>query len=602
MASVLVAAVLASLASPGMRQEGELVDVDRQVLKELTAVRETPRAVFHWRPGAIDEKVLAEDIEANVEALAALEKMLAMRYRGRVHVFLHADGAELKRLTGSGAVAFSTGTVSVHQPHAFRGVHEFVHIYALQFERGSDTAGPDLFTTEGLATWLAESDEGVPIHAWAAAYASVGMLPSIPDLRRTFPQGAGSRVHSYHVAGSFVGLLVERFGIAKVKRWYVDSSEAHQYFGKGLTQLAREWNEFLAGFKLDPEHERHVLKKLGFGGEAMPAAWASARATPLFDGKSLAGLTPEDASKWSVNDGVLIGTNEAPWTHLATEKSFGQTVGVRAKLRLASGNAIKLRVNGTKEAILATWSSYVSNGEDFDGNAHTKIPVGQWVELVVADEMGRARVYLDGKSVFDVSGAWADASAGSLALGVEKGVVELKEWVSFDPSEPMPAAWASAKATPLFDGKSLAGLTPEDASKWSVKDGVLIGTNDAPWTFLATEKSFDETIGVRAKLRLASGDALCLRVNGRKGAILATWSSYASSGEGWAGNAGTKIALGQWVELVVVNDGGRARVYLDGKCLFDMDGAWSDAGTGSLAVGVEKGVVELKDWVSFAPR
>jgi hypothetical protein len=599
---LLVAAAFAFLAAPGTRQEGELVELDRKVLVELTAVRETPRVVFHWRPGSIDEKALAQDVEANVAALASLEKTLAMRYRGRVHVFLYADGAELKRLTGSGAVAFSTGTVSVHQPHGFRGVHEFVHIYAMQFDRGPDTAGPDLFTTEGLATWLAESDEGVSIHAWAAAYSRFGKLPAIPDLRSTFPQGAGSRVHPYHVAGSFVGFLVERFGIAKVKRWYVDSCEAHQYFGKGLTQLVREWNEFLAGFALDAKDEGHVLKKLGFGVEPMPDAWASAKSTPIFDGRSLAGLAPEDASKWSVKDGVLIGKNDEPWTHLATEKSFGQTVGVRAKLRLASGNAIKLRVNGTKEAILATWASYVSSGEDYDGNGHTKIPVGQWVELVVVDEMGRARVYLDGKSVFDMDGAWADAGAGSLALGVEKGVVEVREWVSFDPGEPMPAAWVSAKTTPLFDGKSLTGLTPEDPSKWSVRDGVLIGKNDAPWTFLATEKSFEKTIGVRARLRLASGDALCLRVNGKKAAILATWSSYVSSGEDWAGNAGTKIAVGQWVDLVVVNDGGRARVYLDGKNLFDMGGAWADAGAGSLAVGVEKGVVELKEWVSFAPR
>src|SRR5262249_42248959 len=163
-----------------------------------------------------------------------------------------------------------------------------------------------------------------------------------------------------HVAGSFVGFLLERFGMAKVKRWYVDSSEAHAYFGEGMAKLEREWREYLRRYALAPEHEHHVMERLGITGEPMPAAWAKAATTPLFDGKSLSGLTPEDAAKWRVQDGVLVGTNDAPWTHLATAKTFGAAVGVRAKLRLASGNALKLRVNGTREAIFAAWSSYLS--------------------------------------------------------------------------------------------------------------------------------------------------------------------------------------------------------------------------------------------------
>jgi hypothetical protein len=420
------------LGVPALSQEDALTDVDRRVLVELTAVRETPRAVFHWREGALDEETVAEEVAANVAALTSLDKLLDMRYRGRVHVFLYADGEEMKRLTGSDAVAFSTGTVSVHQPHDFRGVHEFVHIYALQFERGADTAGPDLFATEGLATYLAESDEGVPIHAWAAAYAKAGALPAQLDLRRSFPGGAAPGVHPYHVAGSFVGFLLERSGLAKVKRWYVDSTEAHRYFGKGLAQLEREWREFLRGSALDREHERHVLAKLGVSGEPLPAVWREARGTPLFDGKSLSGLAPEDAERWSVEGGVLLGSNDQPWTHLVTAKSFSAKVGVRAKLRLASGDALKLRLNGSKEVIFAHWSSYVTKGEGYAGNERIKIRVGEWVEIVVVNDAGHVHAYLDGISVFDFAGAWADAGEGSLALGIERGVLEVQEWVTFD--------------------------------------------------------------------------------------------------------------------------------------------------------------------------
>lgn len=418
-------------------QDDPLVDLDRRVLAELTGVRDTPHARFHFKPGELDAKTLDADVAANVAALAQLEKTLLMSYRGRVHVFLYRDGDEMRRLTeaGGGTVAFSTGTVSVHQPHDFRGVHEFVHIYALQFERAADASGPDLFTTEGLATWLAESDEGVPIHAWAAAYAKAGALPaSLLELRRTFPQGCGAGVHPYHVAGSFVGFLVERFGIAKVKQWYVDSSEAYRWFGKGAARLEQEWRDQLAKMPLDPQHQKHVFAKLGLDHEPLPAAWSTAKGTPLFDGKSLAGLEPEDASKWSVKAGVLVGTNDGAWTKLVTSKPFGAAIGVRAKLRLASGNAVKLVVNGGKEAIFATWSSYATAGAGFTGNERVKIGVGQWVDLVVVNERGRARVWLNGVGVFDSPGLWSDATDGSLALAVERGVVELKEWVAFTPN------------------------------------------------------------------------------------------------------------------------------------------------------------------------
>lgn len=429
---MLLAALLAC-AIPGttIQGEDELTDLDRRVMQELTGRRETPRVTFHWRPDAIDREVLDQDVVANLAALAELEDALGMHYRGHVQVFLYADEDELERLTGSDAVAFSTGTVSVHQPHDFRGVHEFVHIYALQFEPIADGAGPDLFATEGLATWLAKSDQDVPIHAWAAAYARAGRLPDAIELRRTFPEGAGDGVHPYHVAGSFVGFLVGRFGMAKVKRWYMDSTEAYRYFGEGMGSLAREWREFLGEYDLDPDHEQHVRSRIGLGGRPLPAAWTSAELRPLFDGDSLEGLSAEEPSLWSVKDGVLSGSNDAPWTHLVTTEAYGPQVGVRARLRLVRGDAIKLRLAG-KEAIFARWSSYVGSGEGYVANETVKIPLGDWVDLVAADDAGRACVYLNGACVFDLEGAWSDAGESSLALGVERGLLEVEAWGVFE--------------------------------------------------------------------------------------------------------------------------------------------------------------------------
>src|SRR5262249_40543996 len=149
---VLAAALPFAPAATAQASKGDaaLTDVDRKVLAELTEVRETPRAVFHWRAADVDAKALDADVAADLAALASLEKTLQMSYRGRVHFFLSRDVDTMKQLTGAGGgtVAFSTGTVSIHQAHDFRGVHELVHLFALQFERAPDTSGPDLFATE----------------------------------------------------------------------------------------------------------------------------------------------------------------------------------------------------------------------------------------------------------------------------------------------------------------------------------------------------------------------------------------------------------------------------------------------------------------------
>src|SRR5262245_29040302 len=118
------AALAGALAFAAYAQNDDaLTDLDRRVLQQLTGARRTPRAVFHFRPGAFADAALDADVKANVAAFEQLERTLAMRYRGVVHVFLYADGDEMKRQTqaGGGTVAFSTGTVSVHQPHDFRG-------------------------------------------------------------------------------------------------------------------------------------------------------------------------------------------------------------------------------------------------------------------------------------------------------------------------------------------------------------------------------------------------------------------------------------------------------------------------------------------------
>jgi hypothetical protein len=417
--------------------------VDRQVLAELSAVATSGAIVAHHRPGDLDPETLAEDLAANVAAVEELQRKLDMAYAGREHVFLYRDGEDMATTTGSGAdIAFSTGTVSVHQVHDFRGVHELTHIFALQFPQVQDAGGPDRFTTEGLATAMAESDQGVPVHAWAATYLRAARLPELPGLRGTFPEGAPSGVHPYHVAGSFLAYLVERFGIGRVKTFYANSAEAGMVFGVTAARLERDWRAMLEALAVDPAHAAHVLDALGIGSDPLPEAWATAPGTALFDGSSLDALAPEDSARWTLRDGLLVGVHDGPWTALHSRASFPADVGLRARFRLLSGDAVQLRLNRAPErepghesqAIFSTWSAYLSVGDEggFAGNEDVKLSHGAWCTAVFVNQGGRGRLWLNGTPVLDAADALG-SRAGAVGFAVERGTVEVAEITAFAP-------------------------------------------------------------------------------------------------------------------------------------------------------------------------
>ncbi len=417
------------LASPLAAQDDpRATDIDRRVMVQLKGRHTTPHARFHYDPDAVTGTQLdaaAADVEAG---FGKLERALGMRYRGTILVFLYRDQVDFRMRTGSTAVAFSTGTVSLHMAHDFRGVHELTHLFAMQFPRNDDSVS-DLFVVEGLATMLAESDENVPIHSWAAMYLKTGRLPDLIELRRTFPEGAGAGVHPYHVAGSFVGFLIERFGMAKVKSWYVNSTEAQHWFGKPARVLEREWRAWLGEQKVADEHRAHVLKKLGIPDRPLPDAIRNAKGVDLLAAKSLDAFTADDASKWSFADGALRGSHDGPWTHLQSERAFGERVAVRARLRVIDGDAVKVQCNRAarvNEAIFARWSAYLTAGDGFTGNDKCKLAAGVWHDVVFVHDAGTCSVYLDGVLVLEAPGA-PSQKAGRVGIAVEKGTVEVSK-------------------------------------------------------------------------------------------------------------------------------------------------------------------------------
>ncbi len=411
-----------------------LDEIGAEILNELTGVKETPNIVFHYRPGDVDEKTIAKVIKGNLDRFAECEQLLKMDYKGRIHVCLYRDMEDLQKTTGVDAAAFATGKVSVHQPMDFDSVHELVHIFALQFPKDKDET-TDMFVVEGLATILAGTDEGIPIHSWVSVFKSAGKLPELIPFRKTWPDGAPRGVHAYYPPASFMGFLIDQYGIEKVKLWYVNSTEAHMAFGKTFRRLESEWHDWLSNQTVEPEHRVHILKKIGL--LPVPESFVTAEGISLFDGKSMKNLKAEDSTAWNVKDGLLIGKNPKGWTLLHTERTFDANIGVRMKFRLVEGNAIQVRLNRTDESNnhvnLATWAMYMSQkkGDYYPGWDDLKITLGEWSELVYVNENGTGRLYVNGFLAIESKDQF-DSQKGTIGLGLDSGTIEVETFEAFE--------------------------------------------------------------------------------------------------------------------------------------------------------------------------
>lgn len=124
-------------------------------------------------------------------------------------------------------------------------LHEIVHVYAPNDNR---------FLAEGFAVYLHQKlaanpafpDFGKPLHPEARRHA--GAVASLDELNavRT-PQRLGATLGeeaAYLLAGSFVGFLVEQYGLDAFRRLYEGASYEAAY-GKTLRELEKEWRALI---------------------------------------------------------------------------------------------------------------------------------------------------------------------------------------------------------------------------------------------------------------------------------------------------------------------------------------------------------------------
>jgi hypothetical protein len=149
--------------------------------------------------------------------------------------------------------------------------HEMVHLLAAPWKGPPFWVPLDSGRTEGLAQALEQGrDRGGPFQRKFAAALAEDALPHASRFLglRNFWLGGQSVSNSYELAGSFVGFLLERYGVRAVRSWYGGAS-APEAFGLSVDELDVAWREHLDEVEVGTADRR--IARGQFGPTAPPA-------------------------------------------------------------------------------------------------------------------------------------------------------------------------------------------------------------------------------------------------------------------------------------------------------------------------------------------
>ena len=254
--------------------------------------------------------------------------------------------------------------------------------------------------------------------------------------------------------------------------------------------------------------------------ELMPASqFAASGWTSLFNGQNLAGWRAQSGS-WTVKDGAIVGRGRNHY--LYSERADYQDFWLRAEVKLGAkaDGGLLVRMAAPSEgpaaesgyevqlagdpANASPTASIIRHGRQ-EGGQRVKgrgdlIQADQWSVLDIAAIGPTLTVAIDGQTVASYRDDRPRPS-GHIALQAFSEAAEVS-FRKIEINELKPAKdW-----TPLFDGRSLAGWTPEPGKTgWKAEYGRLVGSGSAG--FLTSDKEYGD-FHLKARVRIsADGDS-----------------------------------------------------------------------------------------------
>jgi hypothetical protein len=186
------------------------------------------------------------ETKANERFLTKTALLMGQSAEGQTAYYLHDDAQEVGAATGvysSGMTELTSG--EIHSTQAFHP-HEIVHRIA------AELGDPGPFFHEGLAVSLGDEGKqgGVSVDVLARAAVQRYRVRDVVDgFTRVEPHAA------YSMAGSFVGYLIRRHGVATVARFFrgcrpqvvVRDRRFRDVFGLRIDEAAAAWKQEISG-------------------------------------------------------------------------------------------------------------------------------------------------------------------------------------------------------------------------------------------------------------------------------------------------------------------------------------------------------------------
>lgn len=221
-------------------------------------VHETTHFLLHARPGSFGDERGPQLAALLEEHYAHVVRTLDLPYAGRITMFLYDSPSDVRPPLPSvrSGIAFpDTESVNVVCVPPFDAglaaliTHETNHVI---MGRGIGRPGTRSMN-EGMAS-AAMSEAFFPIgaasiHGWARARLS--QLPSMVELTDDERWVSHPQEVAYQASASFLLYLHQRFGSGPIRQLYTVPSgqierRSREIFGRELTDLEREWREFLS--------------------------------------------------------------------------------------------------------------------------------------------------------------------------------------------------------------------------------------------------------------------------------------------------------------------------------------------------------------------
>jgi len=223
--------------------------------------RDTEHFSVYYFPSSLAAKDIDSIVKEREAAYQRILELLAVRYPGRVRIFLFPDAATKTKETGhTGAGwAFRNNIVEVYNVDTrLDPFHELAHIIANQLGE------PPALFNEGFAVYASElmggdalkylASPGKRLDEAVAIHRSQGKFIPLEELLKDseFGSDASRSEIAYPEAGSAVKYLIEHFGVQKFRSGYqslVSGSPAaasnqeafRRIYGRSIAEIEPDW-------------------------------------------------------------------------------------------------------------------------------------------------------------------------------------------------------------------------------------------------------------------------------------------------------------------------------------------------------------------------